>query len=167
MPAELGSSAIYKLKKDSIFNMKKLHLILSSILFLNACAPKTGIEIGGAWTRSAAQGENGAIYFTVINHDEGEDALIGVTADFAQAVEIHESMLDHDVMQMDMLASVPLPSGKRVEFAPGGLHIMLVSLTRALEIGETIEVVLHFRNHADTPLTLTVQAGPDHSDMDD
>ncbi len=147
--------------------MKKLTLLLASSLLLSACTPKSGIEIADAWTRSAAQGGNGAIYFTVINHDDGEEALIGMTADFAQAVEIHESKTVNDVMEMHMLDSVPLPSGERVEFAPGGLHTMLVNLTRDLEIGETINVTLHFQTHADIPLSLTVQAGPDHNDHDD
>jgi len=58
---------------------------------------------------------------------------------------------------------VPLPTGEKVEFAPGGLHIMLVNLSRNLEIGETVNITLHFKNHADVPLTLPVQMGPEHS----
>lgn len=146
--------------------MKKIVLLIS-IFIITACAPKSGIEVADAWTRSAGQSENGAIYFTIINHDEAADSLIGISADIAEAAEIHETRTVNDVAEMQMLDTVPLPSGERVEFAPGGLHIMLVSLSRGLAIGETIDVTLHFQNHADIPLTLTAQAGPDHNDHDD
>jgi hypothetical protein len=145
---------------------KFILLFLACAIPVTACTPKEGIEIRDAWTRSAARGGNGAVYFTVVNYD-GDDELVGASVEFAQAVEIHESRLVNDVMEMRMLESVSLPTGKRIEFAPGGLHIMLVNLTRDLEIGETIEVTLHFKNHADILVKMIVQAGPDHSDHDD
>lgn len=142
-------------------------IILLGALLVSACTPKTGIEIADAWTRSAAQGENGAIYFTIVNHEATEDALLGATVDFAEVAEVHESRMANDVMEMHMMESVPLLTGERVEFAPGGLHVMLINLSRSLEIGETVTVTLHFRNHPDIPLTLTVQAGPSNNDHDD
>lgn len=147
---------------------KKVSFILmAGALIAGACTPKTGIEITHAWTRSAPQGGNGAVYFTIVNHDAAEDALLGATADFAEVIELHETRMVNDVMEMRMVESIPLPAGERVELAPGGLHAMLINLSRNLEIGETVNITLHFRNHPDIPLTLTVQAGPDHSDHDD
>ena len=32
-----------------------------------------------------------------------------------------------------------------VELAPGGLHLMLMDLTRPLEVGQTVTMELHFR----------------------
>lgn len=143
--------------------MKKLLVIvIMCMLFMNACTPKEGIEVRDGWARAAAQGDNGAVYFTIVNYD-ADDELIGASVDFAEAVEMHESAMDNDVMQMRMVESVPLPTGEKVEFAPGGLHIMLVNLARNLEVGETVNVTLHFKNHADVPLTLPVQMGPEHS----
>ncbi len=146
--------------------MKKLLVIVTMcMLFLNACTPKEGIEVRDGWVRMAAQGDNGAVYFTIVNYD-ADDELVGASVDFAEAVEVHESTMENDVMQMRMVESVPLPTGEKVEFAPGGLHIMLVNLSRSLEVGETVNITLHFKNHADVPLTLPVQMGPEHSGHD-
>ncbi|MCC6501434.1 MAG: copper chaperone PCu(A)C [Anaerolineales bacterium] len=143
--------------------MKKLLVIIAvCVLLITACTPKEGIEIRDGWVRMAAQGDNGAVYFTIVNYD-ADDELIGASVDFAEAVEMHESAMNNDVMEMRMVESVPLPTGEKVEFAPGGLHIMLVNLSRNLEVGETVNVTLHFKNHADVPLTLPVQMGPEHS----
>jgi hypothetical protein len=143
---------------------KSIILIRASLLLLGACAPREGIEVRDAWTRAAAQGENGAVYFVIHNYSGSDDALVGVSSDAAGSVEIHSSEMDHDVMQMHMVNEVPLAPGEAVEFVPGGLHVMLVHLNRDLQVGGTIGITLHFRNKPDVPLTVPVQAGPEEDD---
>lgn len=140
--------------------------ILLSTLVFTACTPKEGVEIRSAWTRATPAGENGAIYFTITNYSPA-DTLVGVSTEVAEAVEFHESMLLNDVMEMHMLDSVNLPQGEAIEFAPGGLHVMLVNLQRELVIGETIEVTFHFEQGADQVVSIPVLAGPGHSEHDD
>ena len=146
--------------------MKKILLLLLSLMIVTACSPKTGIEVTDAWTRAAPQGENGAVYFVITNYS-ADDELVGVSTEIAEVVEIHESEMTLDVMQMQMIHSVPLISGERVQFSPGGLHVMLANLQRDLQIGETIEIVLHFANSTEMTVSLPVQAGPDHSELDE
>lgn len=145
--------------------MKKITLLaVTSLILLGACVPKEGIEVRDAWARTALPGENGAVYLTLHNYNAMDDSLTGVTADVAESAELHKSMLNHDVMEMNMLASVPLAPGETVEFAPGGLHIMLVNLAQELKIGEIIEITLHFEKSADLPVSVHVKAGPEHDD---
>ena len=145
--------------------MKKLALLITtSLLLASACAPKEGIEVRDAWVRTAAQGDNGAVYFVIHNYSTEDDTLIGVSSDVADSVEIHESTLNGDVMEMHMVHSVPLPTGNDVEFASGGLHIMLVDLKQDLTIGETIDLTLHFENSPDVLVTAHIMADPEHDD---
>ena len=145
--------------------MKKLAiLITASLILATACTPKEGIEVRDAWVRTAAQGENGAVYFVIHNYSAEDNSIIGVSSDVADSVEIHESTMNDDVMEMHMVHSVPLPSGEVVEFGPGGLHIMLVNLNQELTIGGTIELTLHFENSADVLVTTHIMAGPEHDD---
>ena len=146
---------------------RKIIVLITSLTLLSACTPKEGIEVRDAWMRSAAQGENGAIYLIIQNYSETADALVSVSTDDAEVVELHASKMVNDVMQMQMLSSVPLPPGQPVEFAPGGLHIMLVNLARTFEAGDTVEVTFQFQNAPDITLSVPVQIGPDHSDHDD
>ena len=146
---------------------RRIIVLFASLMLLSSCAPKEGIEVRDAWMRSAAEGENGAIYLTIQNYSQTADALTGGSTNVADVVELHESKVVNDVMQMQMLSSISLPTGQAVEFAPGGLHIMLVNLTRALEAGDSIEITLHFQSAPDITLNVPVQIGPDHSDHDD
>lgn len=141
--------------------MKKKSIVLFSIfLLVAACAPKEGIEIRDAWIRSAPQGGNSALYFVIHNYS-ADDELVGVSTEIADAAEIHESSMVDDVMQMRMLESVPLVSGEDVEFASGGLHVMLVGLKEEAKVGDMVEVVLHFKNSEDIVLHVPVQEGAD------
>ena len=142
----------------SIVKMKKvISVVLTGSLLLSSCMAREGIEFHDAWMRSTAQGENGAVYFILHNHSDERDELIGVSAEIAQAVEIHESTMTNDVMQMRMLSSVPLEASAEVEFSPGGLHIMLVNLQREAKLGDSIEITLRFKNNDDITVHVPVQ----------
>jgi len=108
--------------------------------------------------RATAQGENGAVYFVLQNDSREQDELIDVSSNLADSVEMHESsmVVGTDVMEMDQVSSVALDAGSEVTFAPGGLHVMLVGVKNELKVGEVVELTLHFRNHADIPVSVSV-----------
>ena len=136
---------------------------------MTACGAEKGIEIHSAWMRPAGQGENGAVYFVIHNHSSKADELIAVSSDIAAAAEMHESKMSGDVMQMNQLESVPLEAFAEIEFAPGGLHIMLVDLKQDIKAGDEINVILHFKNSHDINIRVPVRetARPeDHSSED-
>jgi hypothetical protein len=74
-----------------------------------------------------------------------EAKLVAVTTPVATTAEIHASQESGGVMQMHAVEAVALPAGKPVSLKPGGYHIMLVNLTRALGEGDQV------------PLTLTIE----------
>jgi periplasmic copper chaperone A len=137
-----------------------LMLVFTISLWLSACGAEKGIEVHDFWIRPAAQGENGAVYFVIYNHSSKADELIGVSSDVAQAVEIHESKMTGDVMEMHQLESVPLEARAEIEFAPGKLHLMLVDLQKDLKTGDEIEITLHFKNFDDLNVIVPVRDIP-------
>ena len=139
--------------------MRKIFLVfLAGMILVTACTPKDGIEVRDAWVRTAPQGGNSALYFVIHNYS-ADDELVGVSTEIAGAAEIHESSMVDDVMQMRMVESVPLVSGEDVEFASGGLHVMLVGLKEEAKVGDIVEIVLHFKNSEDIRLQVPVQEG--------
>jgi periplasmic copper chaperone A len=124
---------------------------------ISACSSTTGITISNAWARPALQDGNGAIYFLLQNHSALGDELIGVSSNTARAVEIHESRMEGDVMQMRQVSSVPIRGKESIEFGPGGFHVMLIELKKELNAGDEIQVNLHFKNHEDLLVTVPVQ----------
>ena len=134
--------------------------VLTVGLLLNSCtAPATeGVEVQDAWARPAPQGGNGAVYFTI--RSSAADELVGVASEVAEAVEMHESIMSGDVMEMHQLISVPLPAGEEVTFDPGGLHIMLIGLKQDLNLGDAFEIALQFRNQEVLKVSVTVKDTP-------
>ncbi|HEX2996471.1 MAG TPA: copper chaperone PCu(A)C, partial [Anaerolineales bacterium] len=57
-------------------------------------------------------------------------------------------------------AFVPLEAYADIEFAPGGLHVMLINLKKELKIGDEIEIALHFKNSEDIKLRVPVRDTP-------
>ena len=114
--------------------------------------------------RPIQQGENGAVYFVIQNHSSQADELTGISSDVAAAVELHESRMSGDVMQMQQVESVPLEPDAEIAFEPGGFHVMLVSMKKELNVGDEIEIILHFQNSADLTLSVPVSDMPAHEE---
>ena len=137
--------------------MKYLYLLVFALFFVISCSGETeqqeevvdgeGIQIEGAWARPASEGRMSAAYFLITNFEESEDALVGVESDVAQLVEVHESYeREEGMMGMREVPEVTLPAQSTVRFEQGGLHIMLIQVTRTLADGDTFELTLNFSN---------------------
>lgn len=135
---------------------------LAVIMLLGACTAEEGMEVREAWARSAQEGDNGAVYLVIQNNARQADELVGISSDIAESIEVHESAMSGDVMQMHPLHSVALAPGAEVQFEPGGLHIMLVDLKRDLTSGEQFEITLQFKNHEDINVTVSI-GSPENS----
>lgn len=125
-----------------------------------AAAPAGGVVISEAWVRAAPAGRpTSAIYLTLCNAGEAADRLVGVSTDAAQAAELHVTRRDNSaIVGMESLASVELAPQTPVEFAPGGGHIMLIGLKRAIDAGDTIAVTLEFANSAAQTIEVLARA---------
>lgn len=148
------------MERKSVLAVKRmLSAIFISALTLSACtSSEKGVTVHNAWMRPTVQGENGAVYFVVSNHSGEADELVGASSAIAELVEIHEGSMAEgaDVMQMNQVFSVPLERGAEVAFEPGGLHMMLVNLNQEVTVGENVELTLHFKNHEDIPVSVSV-----------
>ncbi len=84
-------------------------------------------------------------YLTIHNHTGQADRLLGVAADFAAKAEIHTMLHENGVMKMRALPDgIEIPAGGMVRLAPGGVHLMLMGLTKTMEPGASLEVELTF-----------------------
>ena len=118
-------------------------LFLSLFIFLTACSPPQ-INVLDAWARPAAVGETSAVYFRLDNNTSLDDILLSAASDAAANTEIHRAMVEDGVMKMEPINTINVPAGEQIEFAPGGLHIMLIGLNQPLVEGEKISLTLEF-----------------------
>ena len=118
------------------------------------------LVISQAWSRATPNGAKiGSGYFTVENKGASPDRLVGVSADVAGKVEIHEMATKDGVMTMRPVdKGLTIDPGKTVKLAPGGNHLMMFDLKGPLKQGDTVPVTLEFEKAGKVRISLDVQA---------
>ncbi len=151
----------------------KLPPVWSALLLLLALscggeAGTSGIAVDDAWARpmvvelgaeGALPGTNSAAYLDIRNGGRNPDRLLGAESPVAERTELHESVMDGDVMRMRRVDGVDLPPGETLRLAPGGLHVMLLDLRRSLEAGDTLTLTLTFRDAPPLSVAVPVRSG--------
>lgn len=108
---------------------------------------------------SPLAGGNGAVYFMVMNNTAQADRLVAVESDVAAAAELHESVEENNVIRMvPRPDGFEIPAGGSVTLAPGGKHVMLVTLNAPLVEGESFTVTLRFQHAPAISLTVPILA---------
>jgi copper(I)-binding protein len=140
----------------------------SAILAALALALAAGQSLGATagqleaqqpWSRPAVAGTTGAGYMVIANNGKAADVLQSVESPLAARVEIHRMSMAGGVMSMARVATVAVPAGGRVAFAPGGYHLMLLNLKRTLKAGDDVPATLVFASGARVPVRFRVGAG--------
>jgi copper(I)-binding protein len=87
----------------------------------------------------------GAVFMVLKNEGGEPDRLVGGKTDVARVVEIHETVMEGEVMKMRMLADgLTVPARGNVILQPGGYHVMLIDIQRELKVGDSFALELQF-----------------------
>ena len=134
-------------------------LVVLFVLPLVSCTAQGGsgsvgsIRVSGAWAREALAmggmddgGANGAAYMVIENTGASVDRLVKVESDAAANVELHQSLMEGDVMKMLPVEAVEIPGKGKAELQPGSYHVMLLGLKQDLKEGEKIHLKLTFES---------------------
>ncbi len=116
------------------------------------------LRIDRPWSRAAGANANGVGFMTIRNTGAQADRLLSASTPAARLVELHTHIRDGDVMRMRPVTDIPLPAGQTVTLRPGGMHVMLIGLTAALNRGATLPLTLHFERAGEVQVTLEIQA---------
>lgn len=110
------------------------------------------------WVRPAVAGQGATGLFVKLSAPAGA-RLLGGSTPAAEAVEVHTTKVEDNVMRMRALPDgLDLPAGQTVDLAPGGYHIMLMRPRQALAAGSTVPVTLNFRDPDGQTSQLTLEA---------
>ena len=120
------------------------------------------------WSRPLPEvTKNGAAYFTIMNHGNEDDRIIGASTPVAERAELHSHIHKDGVMKMEKQDSVDVPVHGTVMFEPGGLHVMLLGLTQPMTKGTEYPLTLEFEKSGMVEVTVRVmdppEGGMDHS----
>jgi periplasmic copper chaperone A len=116
------------------------------------------LVVAHAWSRPTPPAATvGAVYFSMSNVGRKADSLVGISTPIAGKVEMHESRKVQGMVLMRAVTSIECLPGQTVKSEPGGLHVMLLDLTRPLAAGAEFPLLMHFRDAG--TLMVQVQVG--------
>ena len=99
-----------------------------------------------AWFRALPSGLPAGGYFTLSNPGAAAISLTGAQSPACGMLMLHKSSDSGGMSMMSDVASVDVPPGGQVKFAPGGYHLMCMDPTPAMKPGAKVPVTLMFAN---------------------
>jgi copper(I)-binding protein len=133
--------------------------ILFIALALASVQSVAQVKVEGAWARPTVAGQQGGGGFMALVAAK-DDKLVGGSTPVAQRFELHTMAMKGDVMEMREVSKVDLPAGQKVEFKPGGLHVMFIGLKAPLKVGDKVPVTLKFEKTGEVKVDFEIMARP-------
>lgn len=149
--------------------MKKIVALLLSVVFIFATAgcvadDSPDITLADPWVRSSdasvVGGMSGA-FMKLTNNSDQVVTLVGGSSNVAGMVEIHETVMAAEGMQMQEIgAGLQIPAGQTITLQPGGMHVMLMNLSQDIAAGDLVEITLNFDGGDTQTMFFTATAKP-------
>ena len=117
--------------------MKKLAIAIA--FTLGSLPALADVSVEEAWVRATVPQQNATGAFMRLTSDR-DARLISAASPVAGVVEIHEMIMEGNVMKMGAVPGLDLPAGKSVELKPGGYHVMLMDLKQQVKDGDEVPV---------------------------
>lgn len=111
---------------------------------LQSAPPVERVQVRSAWARIADAGATSGAYLDLVNNDSVPLTLVSVTSDVSTNAEVHETMSQDGMSHMMARPTLTVAPGATLAMKPGGLHIMLIGVTRTLAAGDSISLALRF-----------------------
>lgn len=85
-------------------------------------------------------------YFTLENRSPAEIELVGAESPAYDRIELHRSIREDGMSRMERVSGIELAPGERIEFVPGGYHLMLFDPRQPLSPGDQVDITLHLES---------------------
>jgi periplasmic copper chaperone A len=122
-----------------------------------ALAQAPALSAQDAWVRATPGADVAAAYLTLHNGGSRAAVIVGVSSPVAAMAMIHESSIVNGLSTMRPRERVQIAPGATVKFVPGGLHIMLLGLTRKLAPENEVPLVLQLEGGGTLSVTARVR----------
>jgi len=153
-------------------------LLLCWAVCQGAAAQTGRLEIHGGFAFAPLRRDEAAAYFTVVNHGTTPDTLLSARSPWAKEAVLHKttgggmnagsmgagmssgSMGGAGGMGMERMVPagpVEILPGDSLTLAPGGMHLMLMSLDRLWQPGDSLPLTLRFAHAGDVMLKVPVR----------
>ena len=120
-------------------------LVMTIALTLSGVVAADAVIVIDPYVRAMPPGQKVTGAFLSLKNDSDSDrSLVRAESDAAKNVELHEHVHKDGMMQMREVEKIDITKGSTTALKPGGLHIMMIGLTRALNVGDIVDIKLIF-----------------------
>ncbi|MHA6197573.1 copper chaperone PCu(A)C [Pseudomonas wadenswilerensis] len=145
-------------------NVMLLAALLLPATFASAHEYNTGnLHIAHPWSLELPpNAPNVAAYFVIDNKGAEADRLLSVDTPISDRSELHEHVMNGDVMRMQQVPNVVVPAHGQVTFSPSAYHVMIMQPKdrSLLSDGKRFPLTLHFEKAGDVTVEVAVQKQP-------
>lgn len=106
---------------------------------LVSTAAQADVSVSDPWVRATVAQQKATGAFMRIT-SPADARLVSASSPVAGVVEIHEMVMDGEIMKMRAIPGLALPAGQAVELKPGGYHVMLIDLKQQVKVGDVVPV---------------------------
>jgi copper(I)-binding protein len=131
-------------------------IILAALIFA-AFPVMAQVTVKDPWVRATVSAQKATGAFMQITSVQ-DVRLVEASSPVAGVVEVHEMVMEKDVMKMRAVKGLDLPAGKTVELKPGGYHVMLMDLKQQMKEGDTVPLTLVVEGKDKKRSTIEVKA---------
>ena len=136
------------------------YLAVGSML-VGLCAPalaEASLTAEGAWIAWAAPALKVHVaYMTLVNLTATDRHIVRADSPDYERIELHRSVIQDGVSSMQAVAEMTVPANGRVEFAPTGLHLMLIGPKRELVLDGHVRIVLRLSGGEEVDVSAVVR----------
>ena len=136
--------------------------MISTVATLLAALPAfaDGLTVTNAWSRTTPPGVTvGVVYFTLKNDTGKSDRLLKISSPIAAKVQVHRTEIQDGMARMREVAVLHVDANQTVEFAPNGMHVMLMGLSKPLVEGQKFELEFLFEVAGPRKIQVAVRKG--------
>lgn len=132
-------------------------LAVLAFIALLGCS-KAEQRVDDAVVNLAAVPTNPSVAYFTVHGGEADDTLIDVNSPVVIRTEMHESMTSGNMASMKPIESVAIPAKGKVEFKPGGKHVMLFDINTSVKPGGSLPLIFSFSSGEQIQVDAPVQA---------
>lgn len=133
------------------------HLALALALFGAATLAQADVTVSDPWVRGTVPAQRATGAFMRLQADQ-DLRLVAASSPVAGVAEIHEMVMQDNVMKMRRVDGIALGKGKPLELKPGGYHVMLMDLKQQVKVGDEVPLTLTIENKDGSRATIELKA---------
>lgn len=120
------------------------------------------LQAENAWVPWAPPGLKVHVaYMTIVNRGAIDQIIVSAESTDYERIELHRSVIKDGVSTMEAIGEVKVPANGRIEFAPTGLHLMLIGPRRPPALDGHVQIVLRLNSGEEVDVSAVIRRRDD------